>query len=132
MHRYNFTVWMSVLLNSLGGLIVAMVVKYADNVIKGFATSTSVVLTSLVSELVLPTTGREFPRHSTCNICYDSWPCLARFVFMIIRQFCELVGSVESSLLLAVSPVLQPQPHVLDVEVIQLADGRAHVGFIER
>lgn len=48
-YGYNFTVWMSVLLNSLGGLIVAMVVKYADNVIKGFATSTSVVLTSLVS-----------------------------------------------------------------------------------
>lgn len=39
---------MAVILNSLGGLVVAMVVKYADNVIKGFATSVSVVLTALV------------------------------------------------------------------------------------
>lgn len=37
------------MLNSLGGLVVAMVVKYADNVIKGFATSVSIVLTALVS-----------------------------------------------------------------------------------
>lgn len=37
------------LLNSLGGLVVAMVVKYADNVVKGFATSVSIVLTALVS-----------------------------------------------------------------------------------
>lgn len=41
--------WMAVLLNSLGGLVVAMVVKYADNVTKGFATSVSIVLTALVS-----------------------------------------------------------------------------------
>lgn len=47
--RYNYAVWMAVTLNSMGGLIVAMVVKYADNVIKGFATSTSSVLTALVS-----------------------------------------------------------------------------------
>ncbi|CAM9781559.1 unnamed protein product, partial [Sphacelaria rigidula] len=40
---------MAILLNSLGGLVVAMVVKYADNVIKGFATSMSIVLTALVS-----------------------------------------------------------------------------------
>lgn len=48
-HRYNYAVWMAVMLNSLGGLVVAMAVKYADNVIKGFATSISIVLTALVS-----------------------------------------------------------------------------------
>lgn len=53
--RYNYAVWMAVLLNSLGGLVVAMVVKYADNVIKGFATSVSIVLTSLVSCPTQPT-----------------------------------------------------------------------------
>lgn len=40
---------MAVLLSSMGGLVVAMVVKYADNVVKGFATSVSIVLTALVS-----------------------------------------------------------------------------------
>lgn len=47
--RYNYAAWMAVLLNSMGGLVVAMVVKYADNVVKGFATSVSIVLTALVS-----------------------------------------------------------------------------------
>ncbi|CAM9836136.1 unnamed protein product [Discosporangium mesarthrocarpum] len=46
---YNFSVWMAVMLNSLGGLIVAMVVKYADNLIKGFATSISIVMTCVIS-----------------------------------------------------------------------------------
>ncbi|CAM9220492.1 unnamed protein product [Ectocarpus fasciculatus] len=48
-YGYNYAVWMAVLLNSMGGLVVAMVVKYADNVIKGFATSVSIVLTALIS-----------------------------------------------------------------------------------
>ncbi|CAN0344263.1 unnamed protein product, partial [Scytosiphon promiscuus] len=47
-YGYNYAVWMAVLLNSMGGLVVAMVVKYADNVIKGFATSVSIVLTAVV------------------------------------------------------------------------------------
>ncbi|CAM9566023.1 unnamed protein product [Ectocarpus sp. 8 AP-2014] len=48
-YGYNYAVWMAILLNSMGGLVVAMVVKYADNVIKGFATSVSIVLTALIS-----------------------------------------------------------------------------------
>ncbi|CAM9175075.1 unnamed protein product, partial [Hapterophycus canaliculatus] len=51
-HGYNYAVWMAVILNSAGGLVVAMVVKYADNVIKGFATSTSSVLTALISAVL--------------------------------------------------------------------------------
>ncbi|EOD22853.1 hypothetical protein EMIHUDRAFT_95469 [Emiliania huxleyi CCMP1516] len=34
---------------SLGGLLVALVMKYADNVVKGFATSLSIVISSVVS-----------------------------------------------------------------------------------
>ncbi|CAM9776003.1 unnamed protein product [Scytosiphon promiscuus] len=48
-YGYNYAVWMAVLLNSMGGLVVAMVVKYADNVIKGFATSISILLTAVIS-----------------------------------------------------------------------------------
>jgi UDP-sugar transporter A1/2/3 len=46
---YTPIVWGAVALNSLGGLVVAMVVKHADNVVKGFATSISILITSLVS-----------------------------------------------------------------------------------
>ncbi|KAI3651602.1 hypothetical protein MP228_002905 [Amoeboaphelidium protococcarum] len=41
-----------VLNQALGGLIVAMVVKYADNILKGFATSVSIILSSLLSILI--------------------------------------------------------------------------------
>ena len=37
---------------SVGGLLVAMVMKYADNVVKGFATSLSIVLSSVVSAFI--------------------------------------------------------------------------------
>ena len=37
------------ILQAFGGLVVAAVVKYADNILKGFATSVSIVVSSLVS-----------------------------------------------------------------------------------
>eukprot|EP00611_Tribonema_gayanum_P027389 TRINITY_DN674_c2_g2_i1.p1 TRINITY_DN674_c2_g2~~TRINITY_DN674_c2_g2_i1.p1 ORF type:complete len:392 (+),score=155.94 TRINITY_DN674_c2_g2_i1:251-1426(+) len=49
LYGYNWTVWGAVMLNSLGGLVVALVVKYADNVVKGFATSLSILMTCAVS-----------------------------------------------------------------------------------
>ncbi|CAM9431461.1 unnamed protein product [Chrysoparadoxa australica] len=48
---YNPYVWGSICLNSLGGILVALVVKHADTVVKGFATSVSVVLTALLSSV---------------------------------------------------------------------------------
>jgi UDP-sugar transporter A1/2/3 len=41
---YGYTVyaWATVVLMSMGGILVAVVVKYADNVLKGFATSLSI------------------------------------------------------------------------------------------
>lgn len=48
---YNQTVWCVVWLSAAGGLLVAMVVKYADNILKGFATSISIILSCIVSAL---------------------------------------------------------------------------------
>eukprot|EP01134_Creolimax_fragrantissima_P004914 CFRG4914T1 len=42
-------VWTVITLQAAGGLIIAVVVKYADNILKGFATSVSIILASIIS-----------------------------------------------------------------------------------
>lgn len=46
---FDFVVWIVVFLQSFGGLVVAVVVKYADNILKGFATSAAIVLSCVAS-----------------------------------------------------------------------------------
>ena len=46
---YTFAVWSTIVLMAIGGLTVAVVMKYADNILKIFATSASLLLVSLVS-----------------------------------------------------------------------------------
>lgn len=46
---YDNYVWLVIVLQAAGGLIVAVVVKYADNVLKGFATSLSILLSCFAS-----------------------------------------------------------------------------------
>ncbi|XP_067952169.1 UDP-N-acetylglucosamine transporter-like [Watersipora subatra] len=48
-YGYDWAVWIAILLQSLGGLLVAVVVKYADNILKGFATSAAIVLSCIIS-----------------------------------------------------------------------------------
>uniref|UniRef100_A0A0N5BGY4 UDP-N-acetylglucosamine transporter n=1 Tax=Strongyloides papillosus TaxID=174720 RepID=A0A0N5BGY4_STREA len=49
---YNYLIWFVVFLQAYGGLVIALVVKYADNIIKGFAVSLSIVLSSFISWIV--------------------------------------------------------------------------------
>ncbi|XP_059588573.1 UDP-galactose translocator [Alligator mississippiensis] len=48
-YAYTPLVWAVVLNQALGGLLVAVVVKYADNILKGFATSLSIVASTAAS-----------------------------------------------------------------------------------
>ncbi|XP_046542938.1 LOW QUALITY PROTEIN: UDP-galactose translocator-like [Haliotis rubra] len=48
-HGYDGVVWFVVCLQSFGGLLVAVVVKYADNILKGFATSAAIVISCIAS-----------------------------------------------------------------------------------
>lgn len=47
--NYTPLTWTVIAIQAIGGLIVALVVKYADNILKGFATSISIILSSIVS-----------------------------------------------------------------------------------
>lgn len=46
---YNAITWAVVILQAVGGLVIAAVIKYADNILKGFATSVSIILSTLIS-----------------------------------------------------------------------------------
>ncbi|TIB19069.1 hypothetical protein E3P92_00152 [Wallemia ichthyophaga] len=50
----NFNVWAyaTVLTQVLGGLVTALVIKYSDNILKGFATSISIVISSVASVIL--------------------------------------------------------------------------------
>jgi len=50
---YSPMVWTVILVQAVGGLIVAVVVKYADNVLKVFATSFSIIGSCIISSLFL-------------------------------------------------------------------------------
>lgn len=48
-YGYSILVWLVISQQALGGLIVALVVRYADNILKGFATSLSIILSCVAS-----------------------------------------------------------------------------------
>lgn len=50
-HGYNFVVWLAIFLQAFGGIVVALCVKYADNIAKNFATSISILLSCIASVL---------------------------------------------------------------------------------
>lgn len=46
---YDLFIWYLIVLQAGGGLIVAVVVKYADNILKGFATSLAIIISCIAS-----------------------------------------------------------------------------------
>ncbi|WBW73340.1 Golgi UDP-galactose transmembrane transporter Gms1 [Schizosaccharomyces osmophilus] len=52
-YGYNPVVWLAILLQAFGGIIVALCVAFADNIMKNFSTSISIILSSLVSVYLL-------------------------------------------------------------------------------
>ncbi|KAF5099502.1 hypothetical protein D0Z00_001634 [Geotrichum galactomycetum] len=48
-HGYNGVVWTAILLQAFGGIIVALCVKFADNIAKNFATSISILVSFVAS-----------------------------------------------------------------------------------
>lgn len=49
LHGFNLKVWLMVVNTAIGGLCVAFVIKYADNILKGFACALATILATIVS-----------------------------------------------------------------------------------
>lgn len=52
MKGYNSLTFMVIGLQAFGGICVSLVMKYADNILKGFATTISIILSSLCSHFI--------------------------------------------------------------------------------
>jgi UDP-galactose transporter len=61
---YNWVVWTAITCQAVGGLLVALVVNYADNIAKNFATSISIII-SFVASVWL------FEFQITFNVCFQ-------------------------------------------------------------
>eukprot|EP00117_Sycon_ciliatum_P016034 scpid19399/ scgid3055/ UDP-galactose translocator; Solute carrier family 35 member A2; UDP-galactose transporter len=53
-YGYTGWVWFVIFMQAFGGLLVAVVVKYADNILKGFATSLAIILSTVASLYLFP------------------------------------------------------------------------------
>jgi len=49
---YNWAVWLAIFSQAIGGILVAFVVKYANNITKNFATSISIILSFVASVII--------------------------------------------------------------------------------
>uniref|UniRef100_A0AC11ATT0 Solute carrier family 35 member A3 n=1 Tax=Ovis aries TaxID=9940 RepID=A0AC11ATT0_SHEEP len=78
---YNRLTWIVVVLQALGGLVIAAVIKYADNILKGFATSLSIILSTLISYFWLqdfvPTRYNNMSQMCLVLIMFQTWGILA-------------------------------------------------------
>jgi len=55
-HNFGFNAWLSVLTNALGGLLVAVTIKYADNILRGFAQALAIIMGAIGSHFVFGST----------------------------------------------------------------------------
>jgi len=51
-YGYDVWVWSVISIQALGGLLVAVVIKYADNILKGFACSVSIIVSAICAYFV--------------------------------------------------------------------------------
>lgn len=70
---YNWAVWAAIIFQALGGVIVAVVINYADNIAKNFATSISIIMSFLGSVWLFQSSITVSYLIGTCIILFSTW-----------------------------------------------------------
>ncbi|KAK6038359.1 Nucleotide-sugar transporter [Cooperia oncophora] len=89
---FDWAVWVTIAISAFGGLVVAVVIKFADNILKAFATSFAIVLNCILAYFLFnfrPTmffvVGAVF-RHRSC-ICVQYLPIsVSRHSILPVRR----------------------------------------------
>lgn len=68
---YNFWTIVAVANNSFGGLLIAVVIKYADNILKNFSCSLAIVLTTVISQQFLGLRPSLLFHAGVFTVCYS-------------------------------------------------------------
>ena len=74
---YSTLVWIVIGMQAFGGLLVAVVVKYADNILKGFATSFSIILSCIISVYIFS---------FTVSVQFVGGTCLVMFAILLYSK----------------------------------------------
>lgn len=82
-HGFDILVWILTAVNSVGGLLIALVMKYADNILKGYAQSMSIVGAAVGSMFLFNFSPNFMFLFGTANvilsiILYSNYPYVAR------------------------------------------------------
>lgn len=90
---------------SVNGLIVSLVLKYADNIVKGFATAISIVLSTIASHFLFQYDVGEYLVGFSCNLVPSILQVSEGFVFalqfkimtlnLVECQLCHIVSNVK-------------------------------------
>ncbi|KAF8511380.1 nucleotide-sugar transporter-domain-containing protein, partial [Gautieria morchelliformis] len=71
--HFGLWAWATVLTQVLGGLITAIVIKYADNILKGFATSLSIIISFIASVILFDFTVTLAFVIGACVVLGSTW-----------------------------------------------------------
>lgn len=83
---YNWVVWAAIICQAMGGVIVALVINYADNIAKNFATSISIIISCVVSVALF---DFKVTRSVSATRSEPSWHCLHLHSSLLVRwSFC--------------------------------------------